>query len=100
MTRFEGPALSPGKHTVGFEFTYAGPGMGKGGTGVFKVDGTEVARKQIPFTPPALLNLGETFDIGSDLRTPVDPHDYKVPFAFTGTISRVTVNLGRPQLAP
>jgi hypothetical protein len=100
LTRFEGPALAPGKHTLGFEFTYAGPGMGKGGTGVLKIDGKEVARQKIPFTPPALMNLGETFDVGSDLRTPVNPKDYKVPFEFTGTIDKVAVTLGPPQGRP
>ena len=35
--RWEGQeALTPGKHTVVFDFTYDGPGFGKGGTGVLK----------------------------------------------------------------
>ena len=30
--RWEGPeALTPGKHTIAFDFTYDGPGFGKGG---------------------------------------------------------------------
>ena len=33
--RWESPtALTPGKHTVVFDFKYDGPGFGKGGTGV------------------------------------------------------------------
>jgi len=33
--RWEGSqALTPGKHTIVFNFAYAGPGMAKGGTGV------------------------------------------------------------------
>ena len=37
--RWEGPqALSAGKHTIVFDFTYDGPGVAKGGTGVLKVD--------------------------------------------------------------
>jgi arylsulfatase len=40
-----------------FDFTYDGPGMGKGGTGSLKVDGNEVANQKIPHTAPALLNL-------------------------------------------
>jgi len=39
------------------------------------------------------MTLGETFDIGSDTRTSVDDGDYQVPFAFTGTIDKVTVAL-------
>ena len=42
--RIEAPQRSAaGKHTVEFVFTYDGPGLGKGGTGVIKVDGAEVA---------------------------------------------------------
>jgi arylsulfatase len=42
--KWEGPeALSAGKHTIVFDFTYDGPGFGKGGSGVLKVDGNEVA---------------------------------------------------------
>ena len=44
--RWEGKeALTSGKHTIAFDFTYDGPGFGKGGTGVLKVDGKEVASK-------------------------------------------------------
>ena len=43
-------ALSPGKHTIVFDFTYDGPGPGKGGTGSLKVDGKEVANNKIPNT--------------------------------------------------
>ena len=42
--RWESPAaLTPGKHTIVFDFKYDGPGFGKGGTGVLSVDGKEVA---------------------------------------------------------
>jgi len=39
-------ALAPGKHTLVFDFKYDGPGFGKGGTGVLKVDDKEVATKR------------------------------------------------------
>ena len=45
-------ALAPGDHTIVFDFKYNGPGPGKGGTGVFTVDGKEIARKTIPHTIP------------------------------------------------
>jgi hypothetical protein len=38
-------------------------------------------------------------DIGEDTRTPVDDHDYQAPFRFTGEIDKLTVRLGRVQLA-
>ena len=92
--RWEGPeALAPGKHTIIFNFKYGGPGPGKGGAGILTVDGKEVANQTIPHTIPFLMTLGETFDIGSDTRTSVDDGDYQVPFAFTGTIDKVTVAL-------
>jgi arylsulfatase len=91
-------ALTPGKHTIVFDFTYDGPGMGKGGTGSLKVDGNEVANQKIPHTAPALLNLGETFDVGVDTRSSVDDDDYQVPFRFAGTIDKVSVKLGPTQL--
>jgi arylsulfatase A-like enzyme len=90
-------ALKPGKHTVEFNFKYDGPGPGKGGEGVFKVDGNEIARKKIPHTIPLLMSIDETFDVGSDTRTAVND-DYKLPFRFTGTIDKLTFNLGPEQL--
>jgi hypothetical protein len=68
------------------------------GTGVFKVDGTEVANQKIPHTIPFLVTIDETFDIGVDTRTPVDDQDYQVPFHFNGQIGKVTFKLGPEQL--
>ncbi len=102
LTRFRWEsktALSPGKHTIDFEFTYDGPGFGKGGTGVFKVDGNVVATNKMPHTIPFLMTIDETFDVGVDLRTPVEDKDYQVPFKFTGKLNKLTINLGPPQLA-
>ena len=97
--RWEGAdALTPGKHRLVFDFTYAGPGPGKGGTGVLSLDGKAVATQTIPHTTPFLLNLGETFDIGSDTRTAVEPADYEVPFKFTGSVDKLTFKLGPNQL--
>jgi len=99
--RWEGQEpLTPGKHTLEFDFKYDGPGLAKGGAGVLRVDGKEVANKNIDHTTPALLTIDETFDIGSDTRTPVDDADYQVPFPFTGTISKVDFKLGPPQILP
>jgi hypothetical protein len=93
--RWEGQeTLTPGKHTLEFDFKYDGPGMAKGGTGVLRVDGKEVATKSIPRTVPAILTIDETLDIGSDTRTPVDDADYQVPFRFNGTISKLDFKLG------
>src|SRR5437016_2370002 len=93
-----GKALAPGKHTLVFDFKYDGPGPGKGGTGVFTVDGKEMAKKTIAHTIPLLMSIDETFDIGLDTGTGVD-ESYKLPFKFTGTIDKLTVKLGPSQMS-
>jgi arylsulfatase len=110
-TRWEGPdALSPGKHTLEFDFKYDGlglatlafnnvSGIGRGGIGVLKVDGNEVARQSMEHTIPLIMQWDENFDIGADTGTPVSD-DYEVPFRFTGTLERLTLKIDRPQLSP
>jgi arylsulfatase len=92
--------LSPGSHTVVFDFTYDGPGFGKGGTGVITVDGVETARQKMAKTIPFLLEAGESFDVGSDTGTGVEDNDYQPPFPFTGTLNKLTVKLGPSQITP
>jgi arylsulfatase len=97
--RWEGPqTLTPGKHTIVFDFAYDGPGLAKGGTGVLSVDGKAVARKTIPHTIPAVMTIDESFDVGVDTRTPVDDKDYQAPFRFTGKLDKLTIRLEPPQL--
>jgi hypothetical protein len=91
-------ALTPGKHTIVFDFTYDGPGFAKGGSGVLKVDDKDVASKKVPRTIPFVMTIDETFDVGVDTRTPVDDKDYEVPFRFTGKIAKLMIKLGPDQL--
>jgi hypothetical protein len=110
--RWEGPeALSPGKHTVVFDFKYDGlgfatlafnsmSGLGRSGTGVLKVDGHEVASQKMEHTIPVILQWDESFDIGADTGTPVDDKDYQVPFKFTGKLEKLTLKIDRPKLTP
>ena len=51
-------------------------------------------------TTPITFPEDETFDIGQDTRTPLALIEYRydVPFKFTGTINKVTFNLGPQQL--
>jgi hypothetical protein len=68
--RWEGAdALAP--HTIVFDFTSAGPGFGKGGAGILRVDGAEVASNTIPHTIPTIMPWDETFHVGVDTRTGV-----------------------------
>jgi arylsulfatase len=110
--RWEAPeALTPGKHTLEFDFKYDGlgfatfvfasaSGVGQGGTGVLKVDGKEVATQKMEHTIPFLMQLDESLDIGSDTLTGVNDADYQPPFAFTGKLNKVTVALDHPKLTP
>ena len=110
--RWEGPeVLAPGKHTLEYDFKYDGlgfatlafnniSGLGRPGTGTFKVDGKVVATQKLEHTVPLTLPWDETFDIGSDTGTPVDDQDYKVPFKFTGKIDKLTITVEPPVLTP
>ena len=92
--RWEGPAaLTPGKHTIVFDFKYDGPGFGKGGTGVLSVDGKDVDRKKMPATIPFLVSFDESFDVGVDTRHGIDDNDYQPPFRFTGKLDKLTIKL-------
>ena len=102
-------ALSPGRHTVEFDFKYEGigvgtlqynnfSGLGQPGTGTLKVDGKEVATKRMPKTLPMILQWDESFDVGSDTLTGVNDADYKPPFALTAQLNKLTIKVDRPQL--
>jgi arylsulfatase len=94
-TTWAGPALTPGKHTIVFDFKSVGPGLGKGGAGVLSVDGKEVARNSVEHTTPITFPEDETFDIGQDTRTgfALLEYRYDVPFKFTGKIDKLTLKL-------
>jgi arylsulfatase A-like enzyme len=108
--RWEGAeALTPGKHTLEFDFKYDGlgfatlafnnmSGLGRSGTGVLKVDGKTVATEKMDRTIPVILQWDENFDVGADTGTPVDDKDYQVPFKFTGKLDKLTLKIDRPKL--
>jgi hypothetical protein len=60
-------------------------------------DGKELSRQKMEHTIPFLMSLDESLDIGMDTRTGVDD-SYQLPFKFTGTIDKVTYNIGVEQL--
>ncbi len=83
--------LPAGKSTIRFEFAYDGGGAGKGGTGTLFVDGVNVASGRIEQTQCCAFSADEGADVGADEGTPVAA--YEVPFAFTGKIDKVTIEL-------
>ena len=87
-------ALPSGKVQLRLDFDYTGkPGeLGKAATVRMSVNGANVAEGQIPRTIPLQISLSEGMDIGEDIGSTVD-FNYKPPFAFTGTIGKVTVDL-------
>ncbi len=109
--RWESPdALTPGKHTVEFDFKYDGlgvgtlafnnmSGLGRPGTGMLKVDGKVVDTQTMPHTLPMVLQWDESFDIGSDTLTGVNDADYQPPFTFTGKLNKLTIKIDRPKLS-
>ena len=110
--KWEGPdALTPGKHTVEFDFKYDGLGMGtlafnnmsglgRPGTGTLKVDGKQVSTQKMERTLPMILQWDESFDVGSDSLTGVNDADYQPPFPLTAKLDKLTLKVDRPQLTP
>ena len=110
--KWEGPdALSPGRHTVEFDFKCDGIGVGtleynnfsglaQPGTGTLKVDGKDVATKKMEKTLPMILQWDESFDIGSDTLTGVNDADYRPPFPLTAKLNKLTIKVDRPELSP
>jgi arylsulfatase len=110
--KWESPeALSPGQHTIEFDFKYDGlgvgtmaynnfSGIGRSGTGTLSVDGKVVATKKMEKTIPIILQWDESFDIGSDTITGVNDADYTPPFPLTAKFNKLTIKIDRPQLSP
>jgi arylsulfatase len=86
-------ALPKGKCQLVVDFKYDGGGMGKGGAITMSANGRKLASGRLEKTIPIQLSLGEGLDVGLDVGSPVD-FTYKLPFAFTGTIEKVRIDLG------
>jgi hypothetical protein len=84
--------LTPGKHTIKFDFAYEGGGRGKGGKGTILVDGKPVAEGLIKKTHGNVYGLDEPADVGTDSNTPVTPVYHGKP-KFTGKIQKVVLEL-------
>ena len=88
--------IPTGTHTLRFEFEPTGEmdlATGKGSPGRLQlyVDGTLVGENDAPFTTPAMFNPG-SLTCGANPGSPIIP-DYAGPFAFSGTIHQVTVDV-------
>ena len=100
MVKWQGKdALTPGKHTLEFDWKYDGPGLGKGGTGTLKVDGKTVDSHPMAHSLGGGIPWSETFSVGIDTCTSVDEKDYQVPFEFTGKLNKLTVKVDPKQVS-
>lgn len=86
-------ALTPGKHTVRYEFVPDAAKPGTGGKSVLSVDGKQVAEGHIPKTQPFAYSGDEGADVGVDGETNVSPDYPQEGNEFTGTIQRVTIEV-------
>jgi arylsulfatase len=87
-------SLSPGKHTLVYDFKYDGGGPGRGGVGTITIDGQKVAEGRIERTQPGIFSVADLADVGVDLGTPVAP--YGQGSKFNGTIHHVTIQRHAP----
>lgn len=92
--------LSPGKHSVRYEFEPTGApdfaaGKGSPGHATLSVDGTVVAEADFSVTIPLAIGIGGGLAVGRNAGSPITAM-YASPFAFTGTISAVTVSTAAP----
>jgi len=83
-------ALTPGKHTVVYDFKSDG-GPGKGGLGTMSIDGTKVGEGRIEKTQPGIFSVDDLADVGTDDGTPVA--DYGGSSKFKGTLNKVTIEV-------
>lgn len=87
-------AVHAGKATIRYEFAYDGGGLAKGGVGTIFVNGKKVAEGRIERTQPMIFSADEGADVGEDGETPVtEDYGIKAPYYFTGTISKVTIDV-------
>ncbi len=87
-----------GRHSLRFEFEPTGPpdlAAGKGAPGRFRRFSREwmVGETEVPHTTPMMYEL-EGLSCGYDFGAPVLAHEYDPPFAFTGVIHEVVIDVG------
>lgn len=88
--------LAPGPHTITMIYAqqpFEGTDV-TGGTATLLVDDTVVGSGEIAQVVPSRYSATETLDIGMDLGATVSPvYREEAPFAFTGSIEQVSVEL-------
>jgi arylsulfatase len=86
-----------GRHELRFQFEATGPpdftvGRGVPGIAQLYIDGRLVGHAEVPVTTPLALGLTSGVRVGWAPGSPVSP-DYRPPFAFSGTIHKIIVDV-------
>ncbi|WP_293118137.1 arylsulfatase [Moorena sp. SIO4G3] len=101
LDRYTAESAAPiedGNHTIEVKTTFPIPKPLARAKVTIKVDGEKVAKTWVKRTVPSAFTASETFDVGTDLGSPVSL-DYadNPPFPFTGKIKTVKVELENPE---
>ncbi len=83
--------LSPGRHTIAYDFVYDGGKPGSGGLSKLSVDGKPVGEVRVERTMPFAYSADEGVDVGRDNETPVTEAYREGHNKFNGRIVKVTV---------
>ena len=83
--------LTPGTHTVVYDFVYDGGAPGSGGLSRLTIDGEPAGEVRVPRTMPFLYSGDEGVDVGVDNETPVTDDYEQGRNEFTGRVVKVTV---------
>jgi arylsulfatase len=89
-------ALAPGPAVIRVDVTYDSGGVGKGATVSVFINDKKVGDGRIDKSVPSRFGA-ENFDVGMDTGSPVS-EAYEPPFAYTGTIKKVTINIAASAL--
>jgi len=86
-----------GRAVLSYEFEVAGPpdipnGKGTAGVGKLYINEKQVGQMELPYTMPITISIDEGLSCGEDPGSPTTPL-YQPPFAFTGTLHRVAVDV-------
>ena len=84
-------ALTPGQHTILYEFAYDGGKPGSGGLSKLSIDGKPAGEVRVEHTMPFMYSADEGVDVGIDNETAVTDAYKEGNNKFTGRIVKVTV---------
>jgi arylsulfatase len=87
--------LPQGEHQVRMEFTYAGGGLGKGGTASLYLDGKKVGEGKVAATAAIVFSADDGCDVGVDTGSPVSPDYGARRNEFTGIVKGVQLAIAK-----